>query len=221
MAKEWHQICKDCGKPFGYSDGSHKIGLKKGISRPERCPEHRRQHSLEIQSLASSHFGLVPINKPRSILGNLYLGHVDHGERGLKEKTIIPDPSGMDLGLNRDHILEIYKALEKHQVLVIVAPTGSGKSTLIPYRLLNPLPGYETDHFTKHGPIIVTQPRIAATRGIPYVVAQKMYGCSVGVNQKLKLYQLSENESVPPRAKKNKTIKLYRVDCPPFVSVAL
>jgi len=180
MAKEWHQICKDCGKPFGYSDTSYEVGQKKGLSRPERCPEHRRQHSQEIQSLASSHFGLVPRKIPRSLLGNPYLGHVDHGKRGLKEKTINPDFSGMDLGLNEDHILEIYKALEDHQVLVIVAPTGSGKSTLIPYRLLDPLPGYKIDHFTKYGPIIVTQPRIAATRGIPNVVAQKLYGCSVG-----------------------------------------
>lgn len=180
MAKEWYQTCKDCGKSFGYSDTSYEIGQKKGLSRPERCPEHRRQHSQEIQSIASSHFGLVPRKKPRSILGSLYLGHVDHGKRGLKEETIIPDFSGMDLGLTEAHILEIYKALEEHQVLVIVAPTGSGKSTLIPYRLLDPLPGYEKDYFTKHGPIIITQPRIAATRSIPSVVAKKLYGCSVG-----------------------------------------
>ena len=183
MSQEWYQVCKDCRETFGYSDTSYQVGIEKGFSRPERCPEHREQHSKEIKSLASSHFKLVPKKGPRSILGTSYLGHVDHGKRGLASREIEPDPSGMDLGLTDNHVREVYAALEEHeqhQVLVLVAPTGSGKSTKIPYRLLDPLPGYKKSHFTKHGPIIVTQPRIAATRGIPNTIAGKMYGCSVG-----------------------------------------
>ena len=180
MGKEWYQYCKDCRREYGYSDSSYQSDLRRGNSRPERCPEHRKQHSLEIKSIASSHFGLVPKTAPRSILGEPYLGHVDHGKRDLKSKELQPDTAGMDIGITEENIHEVYSALEECQVLVIVGPTGSGKSTYVPYRLLNPLPPYENDHFTQRGPIVVTQPRIQATAGLPNTVGKKLLGSSVG-----------------------------------------
>jgi energy-coupling factor transporter ATP-binding protein EcfA2 len=180
MGKEWYQYCKDCRREYGYSDSSYQGDLRRGNSRPERCPEHRKQHSLEIKSIASSHFGLVPKTASRSILGEPYLGHVDHGKRDLRSKELQPDPSGMDIGITDENIHEVYSALEECQVLVIVGPTGSGKSTYVPYRLLNPLPPYEKDHFTQRGPIVVTQPRIQATSGLPNTVGKKLLGSSVG-----------------------------------------
>lgn len=180
MGKEWYQYCKDCRREYGYSDSSYQGDLRRGNSRPERCPEHRKQHSLEIKSIASSHFGLVPKTALRSILGEPYLGHVDHGKRDLRSKELQPDPSGMDIGITDKNIHDVYSALEDCQVLVIVGPTGSGKSTYVPYRLLNPLPPYENDHFTQRGPIVVTQPRIQATAGLPNTVGKKLLGSSVG-----------------------------------------
>lgn len=180
MTKEWYQKCKDCGKEFGYSDYTLQSDLKKGLSRLERCKNSRDKHSIETQSIASSHFGLIPRKEKRSILGLPYLGHIEHGTRILYHKIKDPDTSGMDLGMTDKHMTRIYKTLENHQVLVIVAPTGTGKSTYIPFRLIEPLEGYEKDKFTKHGPIVVTQPRIPAASGIPKAIGDKLMGSHVG-----------------------------------------
>jgi len=180
MTKEWKQTCKDCGKKFGYSDISLQNDLWKGFNRAERCESCRKQHSLEIKSIASSHFEIRRrITKP-SILGYPYLGQIEHGERIIEEIDKIADKTGMDIGLNDNHIKEVYDALKNNQVLVIVAPTGTGKSTFLPSKFISPLEGYPIDYFTKNGPIIVTQPRIPATRDIPKTVGSKLVGSSVG-----------------------------------------
>lgn len=181
MAKEWNQICKDCGKPFGYSDTSLQRDLKKGLSRPERCQKCRGTHSRAIQSIASSHFALKPRSNPPSILGYEFLGQIDHGKRNVAQPNYVePNMKGVDIGLNESNIQQVYNALKANQVVVVMAPTGSGKSTYIPSKLLYPLPPKETDYFTKRGPIIITQPRIAATIQIPNSIGKKFGGCSVG-----------------------------------------
>ncbi len=180
MAKEWKQKCKDCGKEFGYSDISLQRDLRKGLSRAERCDDCRKQHASEIKSIASSHFALKPRKSKPSILGYQFLGQVEHGERTLKEVFKQPDSTGMDVGLKDHHIKQVYDALEQNQVLVIIAPTGTGKSTFLPSKFINPLDGYPIDYFTKKGPIIVTQPRIPAARDIPKTIGNKLVGSSVG-----------------------------------------
>ena len=150
------------------------------MSRPERCPDCREQHAEEIKSIANSHFKLIPRKGKRSILGMPYLGRIEHGKIEIRERLYQPDTSGMDFGLKDQHIERIYQALEDYQVLVIVAPTGTGKSTLIPVRLIYPLAGYEIDYFTKNGPIIITQPRTPATSGTAWTITEKILGSSVG-----------------------------------------
>ncbi|MCB0537054.1 MAG: ATP-dependent RNA helicase [Bacteroidetes bacterium] len=180
MALEWKQKCKDCGKEFGYSDISLQRDLRKGLSRAERCDDCRKQHASEIKSIASSHFALKPRKSKPSILGYPFLGQIEHGERILKEFYKQADNTGMDVGLKDHHIKQIYEALEQNQVLVIVAPTGTGKSTFLPSKFIDPLPDYPIDYFTKKGPIIVTQPRIPAARDIPKTIGNKLVGSSVG-----------------------------------------
>lgn len=180
MATEWKQKCKDCGKEFGYSDISLQRDLRKGLSRAERCDDCRKQHASEIKSIASSHFALKPRKLKPSILGYPFLGQIEHGERILNEVYKQPDSTGMDFGLKEHHIKQIYEALEQNQVLVIVAPTGTGKSTFLPSKFIDPLNGYPIDYFTKKGPIIVTQPRIPAARDIPKTIGNKLVGSSVG-----------------------------------------
>ncbi|MCJ7508360.1 MAG: S1 RNA-binding domain-containing protein [candidate division Zixibacteria bacterium] len=68
----------------------------------------------------------------------------------------------------------------KHQVAVVVGPTGSGKSTVLPYRLINPPSGIPEDRFTRYGQVLITQPRIQATRNIAAYVAKDLYGSSIG-----------------------------------------
>jgi hypothetical protein len=180
MALEWKHKCKDCGKEFGYSDISLQRDLRKGLSRAERCDDCRKQHASEIKSIASSHFALKPRKSKPSILGYPFLGQIEHGERILKEFYKQADNTGMDVGLKDHHIKQIYDALEQNQVLVIVAPTGTGKSTFLPSKFIDPLQGYPIDYFTKKGPIIVTQPRIPAARDIPKTIGNKLVGSSVG-----------------------------------------
>ena len=183
MPNEWTAVCKDCEKPFTYSDLVHQTRRRRGLSAPERCNLHREQHGKETRAIASSHFGLAPTHSP-NLLGAPFLGCFDRTDRAppsLKER--LPNADGLDLGLTDEHMLEIYAALAENNVLVIVAPTGAGKSTVIPHRLLSPAPasGLSEDHFTPGGrPIIVTQPRRIATSDIPGVIAKKMYGASVG-----------------------------------------
>ncbi len=180
MRKEFFQKCKDCPDEFGYSDYALQSDLKKGLSKPERCPDCREQHAEEIKSVSNPHFELIPRKGKRLILGMPYLGRIGHGKREIRKRPYQPDTSGMDFGLKDEHIEMIYQALKDYQVLVIVAPTGTGKSTLIPVRLIYPLVGYEIDYFTKNGPIIITQPRIPATSGTAWAITEKMLGSSVG-----------------------------------------
>ena len=183
MPAEWTAICKDCGKNFNYSDFVHRQRLRRGLSAPERCQEHRKRHSEETAAMGSSHFGLNPKLRP-NILGSRFLGSFDRSDRGKPRLLEIePEPSGLDLGLRAEHVQEIYEALKEHRALIIVAPTGAGKSTVIPFRLISPLEssGLRHDHFTPHGkPIVVTQPRRVATSDIPEMIARKLYGTGVG-----------------------------------------
>lgn len=183
MPSQWRAVCKDCGKSFSYSDFVHRSRVARGLSAPERCNEHRAQHARETNAMASSHFTLQPVERP-NILGARFLGAFDRSDRGAPDlQEIPPDYTGVDLGLKDEHMLEIYEALTDNKVLVIVAPTGAGKSTMIPYRLLSPVPGsgLREDHFTEHGrKIIVTQPRRDATSDIPAMIAGKLHGSTLG-----------------------------------------
>ena len=182
MPKEWSARCKDCDALFSYSDLVLRERLSRGLSPPERCSTHRQRHGIETRAMGSSHFGLTPIDRI-DILGGRFLGSFDRGDRGKPHtRDIIPDPTGLDLGLRAEHVQEIYDALGKNRVLVIVAPTGAGKSTVIPFRLLSPMQtsGLRHDHFTQNGrQIIVTQPRRVAASDIPRVIGRKLYGASV------------------------------------------
>jgi HrpA-like RNA helicase/predicted RNA-binding protein with RPS1 domain len=83
----------------------------------------------------------------------------------------------IETGERKDNTLQF----KNNQVIVIEGPTGSGKSTLLPYRLMVPPPEVNDPlFFTRRGQIIVTQPRVQATRGIPKFVAEQLHGSSLG-----------------------------------------
>lgn len=197
MPAEWKSTCKDCGKEFGYSDSSHRASIARGMSRPERCPNCRRLHSREIASVGMSHYELQPIVPlPDQVLPQGTLGGLRRAPRKLIQ---VSKEASFDLtkfGIKDEHMCE-YCALamsQRHQVMVVVAPTGSGKSTFFPYRLMVPPLGRPDDRkfaglsaqeipadlFTRYGQIIVTQPRIQATRNIPAFVAEKLHGSTLG-----------------------------------------
>lgn len=201
MPSEWKATCKDCRKTFTYSDAVLQERALRGLSAPERCSEHRNRHAMETREIASSHFGLEPRQRP-NILGAPFLGSFDRSDRQRPEvHEFTPDPSGMDLGLTNDHLAEVYAALETHRALVIVAPTGAGKSTVIPYRLLAPAPGsgLPPNHFTRHGrKIVVTQPRRDATSSIPETIARKMHGSTVGPGSEIGFRHSQDRDRTDP-----------------------
>lgn len=201
MPKEWSARCKDCDALFSYSDLVLRERLSRGLSPPERCSTHRQRHGIETRAMGSSHFGLTPIDRI-DILGGRFLGSFDRGDRGKPHtRDIIPDPTGLDLGLRAEHVQEIYDALGKNRVLVIVAPTGAGKSTVIPFRLLSPMQtsGLRHDHFTQNGrQIIVTQPRRVAASDIPRVIGRKLYGASVGPGSEIGYRHGQDREQMDP-----------------------
>lgn len=181
MAKIWKQKCKVCGQEFGYSDFVLRQEILRGYSRPERCPACRAAHGKDIDKIAFPFFTLKPRQKPFPILGVPYLGRVSDKTRTSPIlESIEPQPHQMKIRISEKSIQELYHALEKHQVVIIEGSTGCGKSTYIPYRLIEPLEGYFRDHFTKNGPIIITQPRIPPTKGIPLAMSEKFLGSPVG-----------------------------------------
>jgi HrpA-like RNA helicase/rRNA processing protein Krr1/Pno1 len=125
--------------------------------------------------------------KPRA---NADTSRIHPGELGAlshppREHTAITLSSGFDagkFGVTDEDIRALFDWLgdPKHQVAVVVGPTGSGKSTALPYRLLNPPDGMPPDLFTRHGQILITQPRIQATRNVAAYVAKDLCGSSIG-----------------------------------------
>src|SRR5690349_3987684 len=140
MAKEWIVVCKNCGNEFGYSDWSYKIRETKGQSRPERCPECRKKHNRQTALMGAAYFDI----KPRA---NVDTTHIHPGTLGAlshprREHSAIHRESGFDaskFGVSDDDIRSLIQWLDdpKHQVAIVVGPTGSGKSTALPYRLIN------------------------------------------------------------------------------------
>ncbi|HID61709.1 MAG TPA: hypothetical protein EYP49_03035, partial [Anaerolineae bacterium] len=180
MAREWKAICKDCGSEFVYSDASYQVGRARGLSRPERCPKCRIQHSREIRTLGLSHYELRPVRPidPARGLQPGPLGALSHPAR-IHDLEDRPREFDFDkFGITDNDIRQLFALMRRHQVTVVVGPTGSGKSTFMVYRLIEPPPGEAPDTFTRYGQIIVTQPRIAATTAIPKFVAKDLHGSS-------------------------------------------
>jgi HrpA-like RNA helicase len=81
------------------------------------------------------------------------------------------------MGMNDSDISEILTGLVDKQVAVVEAGTGTGKSTLMPFRLMNPPPGAPL-RLNDFGPIVVTEPRKAAATGVARFVGEAMcFGC--------------------------------------------
>ena len=196
---EWYATCKDCGKEFGYSDSSYRHDVQRGLSRPERCAEHRRQHSYEIASLGLSHFNLTPIKPiPPAGLSGGSLGKLIRAERIHKPREIKSSFDFDRFGINDSHIREYFEIMQNHQVTVVVAPTGAGKSTFLPYRLMVPPSPYPKDLWTRNGQIVITQPRIQATRNIPAFIARDLHGSSLGAG-----YDIGFRHSGSPATDRN------------------
>ena len=186
MAEEYRAICKDCNQEFGYSEASLQSGGTRGLSRPERCPKCRRTHSRESRSIGIPQIKVKPTGprKPDKELSPGRLGKISHPERPHKKVHVEgkfgkPD-TPIAFGITDDDTRQLIETMAQCQVTVVVGPTGSGKSTFLPYRLMVPPEDIDPDIFTRYGQIVITQPRIQATRSIARFVAQDLHGSSRG-----------------------------------------
>jgi predicted RNA-binding protein with RPS1 domain len=178
---------------FTYPEDDATRKLDRGGSRSDRCPEHRREHTKHTQGMAVAYVDLATVGEvedrenPTGPLGGL----------GPLPTAHDASPTSADLakhefGMNDKDIVEILDLLRDKRVLVLKAGTGTGKSTFAPYRLLDPpteedcqalgipVPSRGIYQLAKAGPIIVTEPRVAAATGVATYVGTKLSGTGVG-----------------------------------------
>lgn len=185
--------CKDClreVKPedrklddveFTYNEAWAAQQIDRGGSRSDRCPKHRQSHRKHIQGIAVAYVDLVTVGQavgaddettgptgPLGGLGPLPGLHV--------EKKGTADLGAFGFGMDDNHIREMLSFLEcdEQRILIVKAGTGTGKSTYMPYRLLDP--PEECFRLSDLGPIVVTEPRIQATIGVAEFVGQQLSG---------------------------------------------
>lgn len=183
MARDWQVACKECGQALLYSDRSRAEAVARGQSPPERCIKCRSKHSRDISRLAVKYLDMEPgIPLPADGLKAGRLGKLARPDRPHSEREVngFRPPPPDTFGIQDDEIIKLLGALEGVQVAVIVAGTGSGKSTFLPWRLLVPPAPFPEDHLTRYGKIVVTQPRIEASTGIPQYVAKTLHGSVAG-----------------------------------------
>jgi HrpA-like RNA helicase len=179
---EYVRRCKQagCGAVFVVSAPSLALDRMVGFSDPEYCPDHRVRHARSYARIAMHHpdaresvWGREALARPKPDgtvdLGPGGLGRFTRGARPLERRARQVVQREFSIAAKDDEILT---ALERHQVLVLVGETGSGKSTHVPHLLLR-------SAWSRRGPIVVTQPRILATEAIPTFVAQ-LNGSSYG-----------------------------------------
>jgi HrpA-like RNA helicase/serine/threonine protein kinase len=223
-------------KDFRYSNTNYEHNLLRGFSRPERCPDCRRQHSKEVNTVGQPYFKVKPRypNVDHTKLEST-LGRLEHPPRPHRAEHVTPPSEPADkFGIKDDKIIEMFRWFLQDpglQVCVVVGPTGSGKSTYFPYRLVHPPRTYissepdptqpeirrticgedgepklfdasdvPADLFHRYGQIVVTQPRIQATRNIPGYIARSMLGSSLGAGFDIG-YQYANNPASDWRSK--------------------
>ncbi len=195
----WSSECKDCqaerraaaagpkrrgrlgregATSFDYSAGWASRTLERGQSRSDRCERHRRIHAMAVRAIAVPYVDLEVIGEvadaanPSGPLGGLGPLPVLHTRT---ERQV--DLGPFEFGMSDADVLTILAGLAEKRVAVIEAGTGTGKSTFMPFRLMNPPPGarYRPVDF---GPIVVTEPRRAAATGVSRYVGEELcFGC--------------------------------------------
>jgi len=184
MVKQCTIPCKTCGKDVAYSDHIYEKKMAQlGYSEPEYCDDCRKKHRRIKNSLGMPYFH----RRPRMVDGNggndESCTSVFHPERIRAKEEMAVQFTLDDYGVTEEQVREVFKWFEnpKHQVAILIAETGAGKSTAMPMSMIMPPNGESADLFTEHGAIAITQPRIVATDTADYVGEQT--GSCVGKGQ--------------------------------------
>lgn len=182
--------CKDClreireGKRepgsqwFLYPESWATGQIDRGGSRSDRCREHRQKHQRNVAGMAIAYIDLATVgevldrNAPTGPLGGLGPLPDSHSPGGGDPV----DLGKFGFGMDETHIRRMLDSLSQpdQRVLIVKAGTGTGKSTYMPYRLLDPPQGCY--RLIDNGPIVVTEPRVQATVGVAEFVGSVMSG---------------------------------------------
>ena len=204
MPRDWQVACKECGATLLYSERSRADAVLRGQSPPERCGPCRAKHSRAISRLAVKYLDMEPgVPVPDSGLKAGRLSRLPRPPRphSVRETGSFEPPSADEFGIQDEEIVQLLHELGDRQVAVIMAGTGSGKSTYLPWRLLVPPAPFPEDFLTRYGRIVVTQPRIEASTAIPRYVAEKLHASVAGPGTDIG-YQNSKNrDQTDPRNK--------------------
>ncbi len=195
----WRSMCKDCEAErrfaqskrhnardadhlnrldnaltdFSYSSRWVERILDRGNSRSDRCERHRKAHKQAITAIEVPYVSLQVISdvvdptNPTGPLGGLGPLPVEH-----QRSEVNVDLDRFEFGMEDSHILELLEGLRRCQVAVVEAGTGTGKSTFMPFRLMRP-PASAVS-LSKFGPIVVTEPRVAAAKGVAHFVGEEL-----------------------------------------------
>ena len=180
--------CKECRqRDAGPDAGEFEYNVEwlakivdQGGNASDRCPSCRKEHKRRIRALPVPYVDLDTVgtvadrNDPQGPLGSLGPLPPPHEYR---ERTF--DLSSIAFSLTDEHAVTLLEALRTKRVAVLIAGTGSGKSTFIPYRLLYP-PKQDCLRLVERGPIIVTEPRREATARTAQMVARVLCGTPCG-----------------------------------------
>ncbi len=160
--------CKDCLQVFRYSFDAQDRDRLAGRSRPERCQACRQLHRHEYGRLGCSHTDVLQLRTD----GSGGLAQFRRDPRPPKSYQLVPLGETIPPLPIKDIVPRLIEDLlhDQKRVHLVVGPTGSGKSTWLPYKLLC------CDRLVRRGPICVTQPRIPATEGPVKFVSQLYYG---------------------------------------------
>lgn len=159
---------------FQYTDEWASRLLHRGDSLSDRCERHRKAHRLAIQALSVPYVTLDVIGE---VLDHKHptgpLGGLGPLPRPHRQQEIEVNLADFEFGMSDQDILELLDGLSEKRVAVVEAGTGTGKSTFMPFRLMRPPPEARLK-LGRHGPIVVTEPRRAAAKGVARFVGEDL-----------------------------------------------
>ena len=164
VTKLFKQRCKDCDKYFSYTDYFREGEQVRNATPPERCINCRKKNSQFVRDSGAAYW-VAPLEKDDSkrCWGQYGIGKICREALRIEEIEY----EGVSIDNPPEKFNKIAPIAEKlisnledpngTQISVVVAPTGTGKSTWIPYRILR-------SELSESGKIIVTSPRKAPLR---------------------------------------------------------
>ena len=182
MARQWKGKCALCANEISQAEDLALRDAALGIPRPAMCS---KCEALEARGLKATPMSELTMNGEgplrQSALGRFPLPagqfELDDRQSGMKREWF---------AVQDKEIEELYQALleENTPVIIAVAPTGSGKSTFLPYRLLMP-DALPSNTFSRGRQMVITQPRRGATIEITGFVGGCLHGADVGVGHEI------------------------------------